>query len=309
MKELQVRRSALYTPGANPAVLLKAARSDADVLVFDLEDAVAPDAKAEARRHVVRALSEPVFQARQVVVRVNGLGTPWCEEDVRAIARCGMAGVLFPKINTEQDVKTAETMLGMHGVPRSAELWCMIETPLSILNAQAIGQMALQKGSRMSTWVLGTNDLVKDLRARHTPGRENLVPMLAIALMAARAGGLCLLDGVHNDIKDAAGFDFTCQQGRQMGFDGRTLIHPSQIDACHRAYSPTDAEIADARDVIDAFSLPENRGKGVIRVKGRMVELLHADMARQTLAVVDAINLARQQAPGSVPLPPALVTQ
>lgn len=293
MNPTTVRRSALYTPGANPAVLLKAARSDADVLIFDLEDAVAPEAKAEARRHVVRALSDPIFQARPIVVRVNGLNTPWCEGDLSAIARCGMAGVLFPKINTEQDVKTAETMLGMHGVPRSAELWCMIETPLSILNVPAMGRLALRKGSRMSTWVLGTNDLVKDLRARHTPGRENLMPMLATALLAARASGLCVLDGVHNDVKDSTGFEFTCMQGRQMGFDGRTLIHPAQIEACHRAYSPTEPEISDAREVIDAFSLPENQGKGVIKVKGRMVELLHADIARQTLAVADAIGLRR----------------
>lgn len=293
MNQFKVRRSALYTPGSNPAVLLKAARSDADVLIFDLEDAVAPDAKAEARLHVVRALSDPGLQARPVVVRVNGLGTPWCEEDVRAIARCGVAGVLFPKISTEQDAKVAASMLGFYGAPRSTELWCMIETPLGILNAAAIGQLALQKDSRMSTWVLGTNDLVKDLRARHTAGRENLVPMLATALLAARAGGLFVLDGVHNDIKDSAGFHFTCQQGRQMGFDGRTLIHPAQIEACHRAYSPTEPEIADAREVIHAFSLQVNQGKGVIQLKGRMVELLHADIARQTLAVADAISLAR----------------
>lgn len=293
MQSIKVRRSALYTPGDNPAVLLKAARSDADVLIFDLEDAVGPDAKAEARGHVVRALSDPALATRAVVVRVNGLGTPWCDADVRAIAHCGMSGVLFPKINTEHDVKVATTMLGFYGVPRSTELWCMIETPLSILNAAAIGQLALQNDSRMTSWVLGTNDLVKDLRARHTPGRENLVPMLATALLAARAGGLFVLDGVHNDIKDSAGFDFTCQQGRQMGFDGRTLIHPAQIESCHRAYSPTETEIADAREVIDAFSLQANQGKGVIQMKGRMVELLHADIARQTLAVADSISLAR----------------
>lgn len=290
MKDVQVRRSALYAPGANPAVLLKAARSPADILIFDLEDAVAPEAKVEARRNVVRALAEPAIRARPVVVRVNGLDTPWAEEDVRAIARTGVAGVLVPKVNTEQDVRVAETMLNMFGVPRSTELWCMIETPLALLNAQGIGQLARQKGSRMSTWVLGTNDLVKELRARHTPRREGLVPMLALALLAARANGLCLLDGVHNDIKDTDGFEFTCQQGRQMGFDGRTLIHPTQIDPCHRAYSPTEAEVEEARDIIAAFSQPENTGKGVIQVKGRMVELLHAEIARHTLAVSEAIE-------------------
>lgn len=296
MTQPRIRRSALYTPGANPAVLLKAARSPADVLIFDLEDAVAPEAKEEARQHVVRALADPALQSRTVVVRVNGLGTPWYEDDVRAIARCGMTAILFPKISSDQDVKLAETLLGMYGVPRSVELWCMIETPAGILNASEIGRMAQQKSSRMTTWVLGTNDLVKELRARHTSGRENLLPMLTTVLLAARANGLCVLDGVHNDVKDAQGFAATCMQGRQMGFDGRTLIHPSQIDPCHHAYSPTAAEIADARDILAAFALPEHAGKGVIQVRGRMVELLHAEVARQTLDVVEAIERAASRA-------------
>jgi citrate lyase subunit beta/citryl-CoA lyase len=165
----------------------------------------------------------------------------------------------------------------------------MIETPLAILEAQAIGRLALEPSSRMTTWVLGTNDLVKELRARHTPQREALVPMLAIVLLAARANGLCVLDGVHNDIQDAAGFEASCLQGRQMGFDGRTLIHPAQLEVCHRVYSPTAQELQDARAVIDAFELPENQGKGVLQVNGRMVELLHEQIARQTLAMAEAI--------------------
>jgi citrate lyase subunit beta/citryl-CoA lyase len=297
MNETRIMRSALYTPGANPAVLHKAVGSAADALIFDLEDAVAPEAKAEARGHVVRALADPNLRGRTVVVRVNGLGTVWVEEDVRAISRAGMVGVLFPKISTELDVRHAEGLLNMYGAPRTTELWCMIETPRAIVNAQALGSLALEKGSRMSTWVLGTNDIVKDLRARHTPKRENLVPMLATALMAARANGLAILDGVHNDVSDKAGFEFTCRQGREMGFDGRTLIHPNQIDACHAVYSPTEAEVADAREVIAAFSTPENIGKGVLKVKGRMVELLHADIARQTLVVADKIARCTTQNP------------
>lgn len=299
MMNPKIRRSALYTPGANPTVLQKAARSDADVLIFDLEDAVAPDAKVDARRHVVAALSDPALQGRSVVVRVNGIGTPWCEDDVRAIARLPIAGVLFPKINTPQDAKVADTMLNMLGVARSIDLWCMIETPLAILNIQAMGQLAQEEGSRSTTWVLGTNDLVKELRARHTSKREGLVPMLAQVLLAARANGLCVLDGVHNDVKDEAGFEFTCQQGRQMGFDGRTLIHPNQVAACHRAYSPTDAEITEAREIIEAFALPENKGKGVIQLKGRMVELLHAEIAAQTLATAAAIERMARAASSS----------
>lgn len=282
-------RSALYTPGANPAVLMKAARSDADVLIFDLEDAVAPESKPTAREAVAQALSDPAVAARAVVVRVNAIGSPWCEDDVRALARLRPSGFLFPKINTPADVKLAEAMLSFYGAARRTALWCMIETPQAILNAQAIGQLAQQPNARMRTWVMGTNDLLKELRARPTPLREGLLPMLAIALMAARASGLAILDGVHNDIRDTAGFEATCVQGRQMGFDGRTLIHPSQIDACHRAYSPSAPEVEDARTVIEAFSRPENQGKGVLQVSGRMVELLHAQMAQQTLALHEAI--------------------
>ncbi|HVR48315.1 MAG TPA: aldolase/citrate lyase family protein, partial [Pseudorhodoferax sp.] len=173
-------------------------------------------------------------------------------------------------------------------------LWCMVETPEAILNAQAMGKLAQAPDARMTTWVLGTNDLVKELRARHTPMREGLVPMLAIALMAARANGLCVLDGVHNDIQDTASFSATCEQGRQMGFDGRTLIHPAQIEACHQAYSPSTQEVDDARAVVAAFDLPENQGQGVLKVGGRMVELLHAQIARQTLAMHEAITQARR---------------
>ncbi|RIX83230.1 HpcH/HpaI aldolase/citrate lyase family protein [Acidovorax cavernicola] len=287
-------RSALYAPGANSAVLLKSARSAADVLIFDLEDAVAPESKTTARAAVSRALADPVVAARTVVVRVNAIGSPWCEDDVSAVAALRPAGILFPKINTPADVKLAEAMLSFYGVPRSTALWCMIETPQAILNAQAIGQLAQQPNARMTTWVLGTNDLIKEMRAQHTPLREGVVPMLAIALMAARACGLYVLDGVHNDIQDTTGFAATCAQGRQMGFDGRTLIHPAQIEACHHAYSPSAPEVEEARAVIEAFAQPENQGKGVLRVGGRMVELLHAQMARQTLAMHEAI--ARAQA-------------
>lgn len=289
-----LRRSALYTPGANLAVLLKAARSEADVLIFDLEDAVASESKPMAREAVARALADPAPAARAVVVRVNAIGSPWCEDDVRAVAALRPAGILFPKINNPADVQQAEAMLNTHGVQRDTALWCMVETPEAILNAQAMGQLAQAPGARMTTWVLGTNDLVKELRARHTPMREGLVPMLAIALMAARANGLCVLDGVHNDIQDTAGFAATSEQGRQMGFDGRTLIHPSQIEACHRAYSPSTQEVDDARAVVAAFDLPENQGKGVLKVGGRMVELLHAQIARQTLDMHEAITQARR---------------
>lgn len=294
MTHTALRRSALYTPGANPAVLIKAARSEADVLIFDLEDAVAPESKPMAREAVARALADPALAARTVVVRVNAIGSPWFEDDVRAVAALRPAGILFPKINNPAEVEQAEAMLNAYDLPRDTALWCMVETPEAILNAQAMGQLAQAPGARMSTWVLGTNDLVKELRACHTPMREGLVPMLAIALMAARANGLCVLDGVHNDIQDTAGFAATCEQGRQMGFDGRTLIHPAQIEACHSAYSPSEQEVEDARAVVAAFDLPENQGQGVLKVGGRMVELLHAQIARQTLDMHEAIAQARR---------------
>jgi len=289
MTHFKLRRSVLYTPGSNPAVLLKAVRSKADVLIFDLEDAVAPERKIEARLAVAQALANPHFDTREIVVRVNAIGTPWCEGDLELLARSGASAFLFPKVNNADDVRRATSMLSFYSALPSTELWCMIETPTAILNAQDMARCG-GENSRMTTWVLGTNDLVKDLRAQHTPGREGLVPMLAIAVAAARAGGLCVLDGVHNDVKDAVGFKFTCKQGRQMGFDGRTLIHPSQIDSCNEAYSPSVEEVQEARAIVHAFSLPENRGKGVIQVDGRMVELLHAETARHTLAMMEAIE-------------------
>ena len=304
----KVRRSALYTPGTNATALLKAARSAADVLIFDLEDAVAPDSKVEARRTVARALVDPALAGRQIVVRVNGIGTDWCEDDVKTMAGLGAAAMLFPKISTEDDVKVAEAMLDFHGAPRSTELWCMVETPQAILNAQPLGQMARRPGSRMSTWVLGTNDLVKELKARHTPLREGLLPMLAMALLGARAAGLSVLDGVHNNVKDTESFERVCAQGREMGFDGKTLIHPSQVGACNRIFSPTSEEVQEAQWIVDAFALPEHHGKGVIQLNGRMVELLHAEIARQTLEMARAIDHIVQSRGAAELQPEALVT-
>lgn len=288
MSPIKVRRSVLYAPGSSPAIFEKAVRSKADVLIFDLEDAVAPESKTEARLSVARALANPSFAGREIVVRVNGLDTKWCEGDLERLARAGAAGILFPKISSASDVKLATAMLSFYGAPRTTELWCMIETARSILNAREMSE-CVGEGARMSTWVLGTNDLVKELRAQHTPGREGLLPLLAIALAAARAGGLCVLDGVHNDVKDTVAFESTCMQGRQMGFDGRTLIHPTQIEACNAIYSPTANEVDDARSILQAFNLPENRGKGVIQLNGRMVEILHAEIARDTVAMAQAI--------------------
>jgi citrate lyase subunit beta/citryl-CoA lyase len=289
MKNIRPRRSALYTPGDKPAVLLKALKSAADVLIFDLEDAVAPDGKAAAREAVAQVLRDSDLGEREIVVRVNALGTAWCEDDVRAVARSGACAILFPKIGSEEDVAAAEALMSACEVPQDTELWCMVETPVAILNALTIARAAGHSRSRMTTWVMGTNDLVKELRGRHMPSREPLLPYLAIAVAAARAFGIGILDGVHNDIQDVDGLERTCLQGRAMGFDGRTLIHPSQIAPCHQAYTPAQNEVQEARAILEAFARPENQGKGVIKLDGRMVELLHAEMARQTVAIADAI--------------------
>lgn len=289
MSNPPLRRSALYTPGVDPAVLRKAIGGTADALIFDLEDAVAPDRKPQARDTVAQLLAETTTAGRQIVVRVNGLDTDWCEADVRAVARLGPSAILFPKIATEADATRATKLLDDAGAPARTELWCMIETPLAIFNVLDIARVSTHTGARMTTWVVGTNDLVKEMRGRHVAGREPLVPMLTTILLAARAFDLQVLDGVHNDTKDADGLAQSCAQGRAMGFDGKTLIHPNQVKACHDAFSPTETEVHDARRILEAFALPENQGKGVLNLDGRMVELLHAEMAQRTVAVADAI--------------------
>jgi citrate lyase subunit beta/citryl-CoA lyase len=292
MNPLRVRRSALYTPGVNLPVLLKAARSEADILIFDLEDAVAPESKLDARTNVLRALADASLAGRYVVVRVNGLGTPWGAEDVHTIAESRPKAILFPKINTPDDVQSAERAMTAADVVDGTELWCMIETPAAILNARDIASTGTQSTSRMTTLVLGTNDLAKELRGRHTAGRENLMPLLALTVLAARESGLCILDGVHNDVRNMGDFARACEQARDLGFDGKTLIHPTQVAECNRLFSPAAAEVLEAKAIVDAFALPENRGRGVLQVNGKMVELLHAQIAQTTIATAKAIGMA-----------------
>lgn len=293
MQRVRLLRSALYTPGSSPKALAKVSRSAADVLILDLEDAVAPESKATARASVAAVLPALVASHRAVAVRVNGIGTPWCEADIAALAALRPTALLFPKVSTVDAVLHASAMLGFHGAPLETALWCMIESPAAILNAAELASCSSGLGSRMTTWVLGTNDLAKELRARPSADRSEIMPLMSTALAAARAHGLSILDGVHNDLDDLPAFEATCRQGRAMGFDGRTLIHPSQIEACHLAYSPSAEEVASARAIVDAFDLPENKGKGVIKVAGRMVELLHASIARETLEVHEAIAASR----------------
>lgn len=283
------RRSVLYMPGSNARALDKAKEIPADALILDLEDAVAPDAKEEARAQVSSAVKGGGYGKRELVIRVNGLDTPWGRDDIKAAVAAAPHAILVPKINSASDVERAEEALSDAGAKPGLQLWCMIETPLATLNIQSIAQKAREPGSRMSVWVMGTNDIAKELRAAHTPDRMPMLASLGLALVAARAYGLVILDGVYNDIKNEEGFAAICEQGRDMGFDGKTLIHPSQVGPCNRIFSPDPETVAFARKTIEAFELPENKGKGVLKVDGKMVEILHADIAKRTVAIADAI--------------------
>jgi len=278
------RRSVLYMPGSNARALEKAAGLPADALILDLEDAVAPEAKALARQQVCAAVKARRFGKREVIIRINGLDTEWGHDDMQAACDAAPDAILVPKVNDLVDVEHADQHMG--DAPESCALWLMIETPRAIFNANEIAGA----GGRLACLVMGTNDLVKELRAQHTPGREALLASLNLALLAARAHGLVVIDGVFNEIADTAGFDAVCKQGRALGFDGKTLIHPSQIEGCNRIFSPDPQEVARARSILEAFEKPENRGKGAIALDGRMVELLHAEIARQTVALADAIE-------------------
>ena len=281
------RRSALYMPGSNPKALAKARELPADVVILDIEDSVAPELKVEARERIVAALKEGGFGKREVLIRVNGVHTPWGEADLEAAAAAGPDGVLLPKVDGPGTVLHAGRLL--RDAPAKTRLWAMMETPMAMLSAGVIAATAADPASRLEALVLGLNDLAKETRARLAPGRAAFTPWLATCVAAARAHGVDVIDGVYNDIKDLDGFREECLQGLEFGFDGKTLIHPSQIDICNETFAPTAAEIAHAKAVIDAFDRPENAGKGVMQIDGRMVELLHAQMAKRTLAIADAI--------------------
>ena len=283
--QLRPRRSVLYMPGANERALEKAKGIPADALILDLEDAVAPDAKPEARERVCAAASSGEYGLKEVTIRVNGLDTQWHADDLRAVAAAGPAAVVVPKINSVDDVRSIEKALEAGGAPDHTKIWGMLETPSGIFNAPEI----VQCSERLAVLVMGTNDIAKELHAEHVPGRQPLLWALSRCLMAARLGGKVILDGVYNDIKNEEGFEAECLQGRQMGFDGKTLIHPSQVEPCNRVYAPSEAEVEQARKIIEAFEEAEREGKGVVTVDGRMIENLHVENARRTLAVQEAI--------------------
>jgi citrate lyase subunit beta/citryl-CoA lyase len=286
---LRPRRSVLYMPGSNARAIDKARTLACDGIIIDLEDAVAPDAKDAARRQVVDAIKAGGFGSREVVVRVNGIDSPWSADDLAAMATAGADAVLVPKIVTaDQLEQIGARLLGLHA-DLHLRVWAMIETPLAIFNIRELAAMALDSETRLTAFVIGTNDLAKETGARIVPGRAPMLSWLSNCVLAAHTYGIAVLDGVYNEIADTEGFAQECAQARDMGFDGKTLIHPNQIAACNAAFSPTAAEIAEARRIIAAFALPENQDKGAIQLDGRMVERMHADIAQRTVMLADAI--------------------
>ncbi len=280
------RRTVLYLPGANARALEKSRTLDADSLILDLEDAVAPDAKATARDQVRAAVAEGGFGHREVLVRVNGLETGWFNEDVAALAAAPPSGVLVPKVSTVTDVHAVESALERAGVPDDVPLWAMLETPRAVLDA---GEL-VHASDRLIGFVLGTNDLAKELRAAHVPGRAPLLPSLAWCLLAVRDAGKVAIDGVYNNLDDAEGFSDECHQAKELGFDGKTVIHPKQLAACNAAFTPAEEEVAAAREVIAAFEAAQSEGRGVVTVDGKLIEALHVEQAQTTLARAEAIE-------------------
>ena len=272
-------------PGANERALEKAKDIPADALILDLEDAVAPDAKPEARERVCAAVAGGGYGNRELAIRANGIGTPWHEADLKAIAAVGPDAVVVPKVNSAAEVHQLVTALEAAGAPDHTMVWAMLETPVAMLHAEQIAGAS----ERLAVLVMGTNDLAKELHSARVPSRHPLLPGLGLCLLAARATGTVILDGVYNDIKDPDGFLAECRQGQEMGFDGKTLIHPSQVDPCNEVFAPAEAEVELAGRIIAAFEEAQADGRGVVTVDGRMVENLHVDEARRVLAITAAI--------------------
>ena len=284
MSTYRPRRSVLYMPAANERALEKAKDIQADALIFDLEDAVAPDSKEVAREQACAAAASSEYGNRELTIRCNGLDTPWGKDDVLAAAAAGPAAVVIPKVDGSSYLDEISELLNQGGAPSSTQIWAMVETPIGILHVEEIA-----RHERMSVMVMGTNDMAKELRASITADRQALLPYLAMCLLSARAAGVAILDGVYNDIKDESGFKDVCVQGAEMGFDGKTLIHPNQVAPTNEIFSPSLDELDFHRRIIEEFEAAEKEGRGVLTVDGKMIENLHVDEARRALAVADAI--------------------
>jgi citrate lyase subunit beta/citryl-CoA lyase len=284
MSDLRPRRSVLYMPSSNERALEKAKSIACDALILDLEDAVSPDAKEAARANAVAAAGSGEYGRREVTIRCNGLDTPWGADDLAAAATSGAASVVIPKVNSVAYLDDIDQRLTDAGAPADMTIWAMIETPTAIMDVRAIAHHR-----RVNVLVMGNNDLAKELRTGVLPERTPLVPHLALALLGAREAGKVILDGVYNDVRDAEGFLAEAQQGKAMGFDGKTLVHPSQVDAANEVWAPSPDEIEFSKRVIEAFEAAQAEGRGVVTVDGRMIEHLHVQNAERILAVADAI--------------------
>ena len=286
---IRPRRSLLFMPGSNARALEKARNLHADVLILDLEDSVAPDAKALARDQIAQAIAAKGFGKREVWIRTNSIDTPWFADDVAMAGNARPDGILVPKVSTVEDLKAIGDRLAAINADASINVWAMIETARAVLDADKLAAASRDPKTRLAGFVFGPNDIARETRIRMQPGRAAMIPMITHCILATRAHGLEILDGPYSDFSNIDGFGQECTQGRDLGFDGKTLIHPGQIEACNAIFTPPAEEVAEARKIIAAFERPENASKGAIQLDGRMVERLHADIAARTIAIADAI--------------------
>jgi citrate lyase subunit beta/citryl-CoA lyase len=286
---IRPRRSLLFMPGSNARALEKARSLPADGLILDLEDSVAPDAKAKAREQIAAAIAAKGFGRREILIRTNSIDTPWWNDDVAMAAKASPDAILVPKISSVGELNTVGERLGRIGADPSVKVWAMIETARAVLDAGELASASHNPDARLAGFVFGPNDISRETRIRMLPGRAAMVPMITHCVLAARANGIEILDGPYSDIANVDGFAAECAQARDLGFDGKTLIHPSHIDACNAIFTPPAEEVAEARKIVAAFERPENASRGAIQLDGRMVERLHAEIARRTIALADAI--------------------
>jgi citrate lyase subunit beta/citryl-CoA lyase len=286
---IRPRRSLLFMPGSNARALEKARILPADGIILDLEDSVAPDAKAMARDQIAQTIAQQGFGKREVLIRVNALDSPWWIDDVTMAGKAGPDGILVPKISSVKDLNAIADRLGDINADNAIKVWVMIETARGVLHAEEIARAARDSETRLAGFVFGPNDISRETRIKMQPGRAAMIPMITHCILAARAHGLEILDGPYSDFSNTDGFALECAQARDLGFDGKTLIHPGQIVACNAIFTPPAEEVAHARKIIAAFERPENASRGAVQIEGQMVERLHADMARRTIAIADAI--------------------
>jgi citrate lyase subunit beta/citryl-CoA lyase len=291
---LRPRRSLLFMPGSNPRALEKGRNLPADGLILDLEDSVAPDAKATARELIAQAIAAGGFGRREVLIRINALESPWWIDDIAMAAKARPDGILVPKISSVEDLSAIADRLGDIGADMSIKVWAMIETSRAVLHAEELAAASRDSENRLAGFVFGPNDISRETRIRMRPGRAAMLPMITHCVLATRLHGLEILDGPYSDFSNVDGFAQECAQARDLGFDGKTLIHPGQIEACNAIFTPPAEEVAQARRIIAAFELPENVSRGAIQLDGGMVERLHADMAKRTIAIADAIAANRE---------------